>query len=31
VKGFSIIAKPLTQLTNIDQEFIWDEAKEQAF
>jgi hypothetical protein len=30
VKSFSSIAKPLTQLTQIDQEFIWDEPQEQA-
>jgi hypothetical protein len=31
VKGFNNIIKPLTQQTQIDQKFIWDEAQEQAF
>jgi hypothetical protein len=31
VKGFGSIIRPLTWLTHIDQEIIWDEAKEQAF
>jgi hypothetical protein len=31
LKNFNSIAKPLTRLTHIDQEFIWDEPQEQAF
>jgi hypothetical protein len=31
VKGFSSIAKPLTQLTQIEQKFIWDEVQKEAF
>jgi hypothetical protein len=31
MKVFNSIAKPLTQLTYIDKEFIWDEAQEHAF
>jgi hypothetical protein len=31
VKGFNSIAKPLTQSTQIEQLFIWDEAQKQAF
>jgi hypothetical protein len=28
LKNFNSIAKPLTRLTHIDQEFIWDEPQE---
>jgi len=31
MKGFNSIAKTLTQLTQIDQKLIWDEAQEHAF
>jgi hypothetical protein len=31
VKCFSSIGKLLTRLTHIDQEFIWDEPREQTF
>jgi hypothetical protein len=31
VQGFNSIAKLLTQLTQIDEEFIWDEAQKEAF
>ena len=31
VKGFSAIAKPLTKLTKVDQEWQWEDEQERAF